>query len=138
MSKLFYFIAIFGVGALLHNLKTRVDSLENENTELKKNMEAESQASMDYECEMEGELGSAINTVAIEAGRAIGDLDTELRTLQLDFYKFLSMYKHWDENQCKFTSLAPYINETLTPEGLKSLEACLRDRGLRFTVNENY
>lgn len=127
---------IFGIGAcfLLNDLKKRVEDLEKNNLQLEERVSAESQATMDFECELE----SDIESVAIQAGRAIGDLDTELRTLQLDFYKFLSVYQHWNPESCKFENLAPYINETLTPEALKSLENCLRERGLKFTVNEQY
>lgn len=127
---------IFGIGAifLLHDLKKRTEALEAGATSLQQTFQAENEASMDFECELEANIES----VALEAGRVIGDLDTELRTLQLDFYKFLEIYQHWNAESCKFERLAPYINESYSPEALQSLEDHLRHRGLKFTTNEKY
>ena len=131
MSKLFYLICAFGVGALLHDLKKRTEALEAGASAFKAVFNAENQAAMDWMTDLEG----SVESTAIEAGHAIGELDTEIKLLQVDFYNFLKTYKHWDETTCKFITLEPYINEKMN---IEEVETFLRRRGLKFTTNDKY
>lgn len=124
---------IFGIGAifLLHDLKKRTEALEAGASDLKATFQAENQAAMDWMTDLE----ESVESTTISAGQAIGELDTEMKLLQVDFYNFLKTYRHWDESTCQFISLEPYINEKMN---IEEVETFLRRRGLKFTTNDKY
>ncbi len=127
--------SIFGCAGAILFLLNRFSSLEKSLQTFHNMMHEFSDgvsAELDANMEAIADLESNLEALSLDTGRAIGELDTEAKLIQLDLYAHLRNDKHWSEEETKFVSVAPYTNENNNM--VEVLEDVLKKRGLNFTT----
>ncbi len=120
--------AIAFIYSRFNNLEKSLQTFHNMMHEFSDGVSAELDANMEAIADLESNL----EALSLDTGRAIGELDTEAKLIQLDLYAHLRNDLHWNESETKFEKVAPYVNEN--DNLVEALEETLKKRGLNFST----
>ncbi len=124
---IFSVLGLLGIGAIYHNsLSRRLENLDADVANMRAELDSEIGANVDWLCELQ----EASNENSVATAKVIGEIDTEVKLLQLDFYKHMEQYKHFDDKEKLPVKARPYIEQEPNTD---AIELNLR-KHLNFTT----